>query len=1052
MKVCDWADVRNRWNKTNTSWPKSNSTTNWRNDGNGTRNKTWNWEESGGAHMFRRALSFDERLGIEWSIRVTSVLSAIGCLYIMYRFFARKKQERDITSLLVMVLAGYELVIAIAKFPALDFLPFEVGPKGYYLPWGHSPGTLCQVQAFFIDVFMTQAVIWNGCMALNLLRWVVYRDIEETLQSRFWIYFFATSFFSVAWGLSGSFSIWLDPFPDPRMNCTKPAEGLFGYSKYYCWIQDPDWIVLRYIPFVVLVLVIIVAVMVKIRFVIVARARQFGATSDDVVNRIQRRLVLYVVTFLVLYTPITVYRLMCMAEPQVRKEDKGSKRIPEIAAEFGVVAQALMNLQGFVNAVIYGGLGQGASPARKHSMSSQDHPSSVFLEDVRSGVSATNATLPSDGISIFASTFNMAEGALPSVDEIAKWIPQGHTIYLIGLQECLNLAEMRKAIAAYLEAVHGKSFVEYGREIGRTETKMGYHGLIAVTVYVCVDDVQAGLFYMHQDAPSKVNRGVNLMGLGRASNKGAVGFAFRYFDSTFAVVSCHMTSDSSGKSKVKKRHQDGTSILSDMHLQSIGNEFDCHLMAHHTIFMGDLNYRLTAQDASPDQILNMVTSIVNTTRRTSSIKRGQIFTHHELLPKGFRRSSIEEDKESMYVLTSTPLSAFHPSSDHDLEGGLTPLPLRSSEVLDSSTYSGAMTPSVVDTISWNTLLEHDELKRSMDDGIVFHDFDEARISFAPTYRRVLGTMLDLSHAWTADQLTRLYTTSLGEHKVRVPSYTDRILFHSLPDLRDRFACVHYTSAEFIATSDHKPVSSIFEVLVDKQPQPERSPQSSRIPLSRRQKDTRAASLKRISIHFSNLQLTWGPALETFTSDDSSEESTSTAPTPHHHAATIVSDSRSSTTSTVPVSSTAKPPMKPTAAATIPPTAIEGLRVRSVFPLPCEDELAEERQLMEVADHLLPHNPTTSHGNKLKPTWKVSEWSVLAEHGLKQSVLLAQPNQLHAALKFLTPAGATAGQGIVSLADASGRCGRKVDFVTFLTVGGRRTGKLMGKVSLSMDKM
>ncbi|KAF0688269.1 Aste57867_20139 [Aphanomyces stellatus] len=1036
------------------------------------------WSNDVGMRIAPKQIDYDMRPWIDWGVGGTNVLSAIGSLFMIVRFARLPKLERDATSMLVVTLAAVELIIAIAKAPATSFVQFaeKLNQDGERMLVVNTTkidptrATMCQIQAFTIDVFILHgtesrrpssscrstsnadacvAELWHGCMAYNLLRWVVYRDSEEKLQSRFWVYFFATSFFCVAWGLSAALPIWTLGHPT--------ASSLFGFSWHFCWMKYPEIALYRFLPPVVLVFLFIIAVFIKIRSIVLARAkqyvvvdevifivvlaclrRQFMSPSDETVVQIQRRLFLYVVAFFVLYTPTVIFRFLIVAN-NIYKTDKAGFLTHKSMQYLGITTQLCISVQGVVNAIIYGGFLQSTSSQdQKLSISSIDHPLSVYLEESRSNGSGNNFA---EGVSIFASTFNMAEGAVPSPHEFAKWIPAGHNVYVIGVQECLDLPAMRFAMATHLRKLHGKSFVEYGREIGRKETVLGYHGFIAITVYVSAEDVDAGHFHMHLEAISKVNRGKNLMGLGRASNKGAVGFAFRYFNSTFAVVTCHLTSDSTGKSKIKKRHQDGTSILSDMHLQAIDNEFDCHLMAHHTIFMGDLNYRLTARDASPDRILNMITAIVNTNRRDSSIKRGQVFSHDQLMPKGYHRSSLDHDgdvHEDMYVLTTTPSGManqlptpqHHPFHHHtDIASQLHTFDLRLSDVMDSTMYSEPSTPSVLD-VTWKALLEHDELKRSMDDGIVFHDFDEAMIAFAPTYRRVLHSILDPKLPWTVDQVAQLYTVHLGDGKVRVPSYTDRILFHSLPGLRDRFVCVDYRSAEFIGTSDHKPVSCVFEVFVDKPPKP--STTTPRMLSQRRMPPPSAKQLEHFSMQLTKLTINWGPPLDKFSSDEGESDSSSVV-------ARAKAPSHASNSDTPPTPTTNL-------------SVNDGLRVRSVFPLPCEDEFAEERKLTELADHLLRDNHHQTKRGKLKPTWKVSTWAHVVEHGLKQSVVLAPRKHLHAALNIAKSSGETAGQCVISLSEAGYRLGRKVDFIAALTVGGRRVGDLAGKVSLVIEKV
>ncbi|CAK4623546.1 unnamed protein product [Aphanomyces euteiches] len=908
---------------------------------------------------------------------------------------------------------------------------------------------MCSIQAYLLDVFMIQSVLWNGCMAFNLLRMVVHRDSDEKLQKRFWVYFFVTGYFSIIWGASAALPIWSSGWSNRvERNSTarakRPPSSMFGPSRFYCWIERPKLVMYHYAPFVILVLLFLLYVVVKVRKVVIARARRVSTLqeSSDVVHQIQRRLMIFVVAFLCLYTPPLVYRLLEFLSDFFEARDAKPFDRTLFMQVFGIVSQILLNLQGFVIAAIYRGFQPASTKPRKNSMSSVDLPSSVFLEDVHSASShSLPATDNDEAVTIFASTFNMAEGAVPSGKQFDEWIPRGHDVYVIGVQECMNLPSFRQSLSTHLRKINGKVFVEYGREIGRTETRLGYHGHIAITVLVSVQHVQHGHFYMHLEATSKINRGKSLIGLGRASNKGAVGFAFRLFNLTFAVVSCHLASDRSGKSAIKKRHRDGTNILTGMHLQSIDNEFDCHLMAHHTIFMGDLNYRLSVKEASPNRILNMITAVVKNSQDNSAMKRGQVFTHSQLHSTGSQEeSALDHDNDrSVYHLANSPAASFIPR--------IRALRAPSQESKDStdgldSTFSDNL--SFTD-VSWKSLLDHDELHHSMTDGVIFHEFDEAKISFAPTYRRAVGTMLDIvsTTPWTVAQTNELYTTILKSGEKRVPSYTDRILFHSLPGVRDRLACVQYTSAECVDTSDHKPVSCVFEVLVDKDVP--RRPDLMNIEDPPRE----IQSLKLLTVQFSKVTLTWGAALEKFVSEDDDDEDDDSNESRHGLAPPADSNATDMTAS---IASSRPAFLRGILGISAPLDLLlqlDGLRLRSVFPLPCEDEFAEERKLAEIANFL--HQ--TEQPRKHMPSWKVSAWSHVADNGLKQSVVLSKlRRQLHVALNFVLPSGGPAGQCVVSLADPAIRHGRRVDFTATLSIGGRRTGELSGKVSLTIDKM
>jgi hypothetical protein len=78
---------------------------------------------------------------------------------------------------------------------------------------------------------------------------------------------------------------------------------------------------------------------------------------------------------------------------------------------------------------------------------------------------------------------------------------------------------------------------------------------------------------------------------------------------------------------------------------------------------------------------------------------------------------------------------------------------------------------------------------------VFQEFLEGPINFPPTYKY--------------DEGSDVYDTS---EKARTPSYTDRILWRSIfPNVQTNQ--LYYGRAE-VKTSDHRPVSSIFDVDVE----------------------------------------------------------------------------------------------------------------------------------------------------------------------------------------------------------------------------------------------
>ncbi|XP_059154099.1 inositol polyphosphate 5-phosphatase K-like isoform X2 [Physella acuta] len=115
--------------------------------------------------------------------------------------------------------------------------------------------------------------------------------------------------------------------------------------------------------------------------------------------------------------------------------------------------------------------------------------------------------------------------------------------------------------------------------------------------------------------------------------------------------------------------------------------------------------------------------------------------------------------------------------------------------VDNTPYKKAV--ELVKQRKYDELLQQDQLKAVMKSGLLFPDFKEGNIDFAPTYK--------------FDPGTDTYDTS---SKQRVPSYTDRILYFShdttYGDIKVQIEQLHYRSHPAYKQSDHKPVSSLFQ--------------------------------------------------------------------------------------------------------------------------------------------------------------------------------------------------------------------------------------------------
>ncbi len=117
---------------------------------------------------------------------------------------------------------------------------------------------------------------------------------------------------------------------------------------------------------------------------------------------------------------------------------------------------------------------------------------------------------------------------------------------------------------------------------------------------------------------------------------------------------------------------------------------------------------------------------------------------------------------------------------------------------------------------WRWVHEHDELSRVMRAGACFHGFVEGPLCFPPSFRWVKGARADYTKEG-AEAFEGCYTlikASEGAKGLRPPSYTDRVLVCSLPDLAGDLAIEEYDVCEAMTGSDHRPISAALRLTVD----------------------------------------------------------------------------------------------------------------------------------------------------------------------------------------------------------------------------------------------
>ena len=130
-------------------------------------------------------------------------------------------------------------------------------------------------------------------------------------------------------------------------------------------------------------------------------------------------------------------------------------------------------------------------------------------------------------------------------------------MFLVFLCELPDL-EMR------CTGVIGSDYVFYEEKVGSTRKEVGFHGYIAVIVFIRMELIQCGLIPEKEILTKNVALGKNLV-VTRASNKGGVRVRcpldLRVLNMKDAIqtqidfICCHLASDQKGVSKIETRNK-----------------------------------------------------------------------------------------------------------------------------------------------------------------------------------------------------------------------------------------------------------------------------------------------------------------------------------------------------------------------------------------------------------------------------------------------------------------------------------------------------------------
>ena len=129
---------------------------------------------------------------------------------------------------------------------------------------------------------------------------------------------------------------------------------------------------------------------------------------------------------------------------------------------------------------------------------------------------------------------------------------------------------------------------------------------------------------------------------------------------------------------------------------------------------------------------------------------------------------------------------------------------------------------------WGSLLSFDELNRELAAGRALNGFTALQPSFPPTFKRKRQNQIAESpnpaafsrgvdaKTWvlSGEKDNANFSRNFYDAK-RLPSYTDRILYKSLPGFKANLKPLAFKSIESCISSDHKPVKGLFELSLTK---------------------------------------------------------------------------------------------------------------------------------------------------------------------------------------------------------------------------------------------
>lgn len=422
-------------------------------------------------------------------------------------------------------------------------------------------------------------------------------------------------------------------------------------------------------------------------------------------------------------------------------------------------------------------------------------------------------------------TFNMGNAYCDAFDKILR-SDNPTDIYVIGLQESTYTSKsVGNKVPAYPSAT-SKAEIRNSAPItrksltkGRSTKNMTINWVNEIEVeieYVLGNEYEKKqynqraqmLIFVYAkkelDISNIVTSAENTGFAGVLPNKGGLCVSMNVNGTSLAFISCHLAAHE-GPNKCQDRNASIEEILGGV--RAISGQLDVTMECHHTFLMGDLNYRLTFDERTP---ADLKSSELQKEPKPSQAKVGK-HNSNDIVPF-FQNFNGDKDREE---------------DDDEFEN---------QEMTPERKVNMKQVFEWISDENWAALLEKDELLRELRASRLLVGFVALTPSFPPTFKRKRNVFISNDHPSVPDScLQQPNTTDLDEmakveadveeedlhtkwHDLkkfydlkRMPSYTDRILYKSLPGHTKSLEELSFESIEAVLTSDHKPVRGVFRL-------------------------------------------------------------------------------------------------------------------------------------------------------------------------------------------------------------------------------------------------